>query len=463
MRVIGLKNKFKMLMNRYFTGNSMNYRQIIAIIIPILVDQAFLIILSLLNTAMISSSGVSAVSAVNMVDSVNIFLVNVFIAVATGGTVMVAQYKGVNDREKLSESAVQSVSAVILLSSFVSVLMIVFHTPVIYLLFGKAEAAVVHNARIYMIGSCISYPFIATVEAVCGALRGVSESRNSLRLSLVTNGSYVLFNVLFIFILRMGVLGMAISVVTSRLLGALCSLIYISKFNKTIDFKLIGMLHIHFKILSKILFIGIPFAMEQMFFNGGKILTQTFIVQLGTLSMAVNAICSSMTLLFQIGANACSLTVVTVVGQCMGRRDIEDAKKFIKSFLGLASVSFIVMACLLLPLFPWIVRLFSPPDKIISVIFKIVLMTGLFQPLFWPVSFITPAALRAAGDSKFTSVASFLSMWLFRVILGYVLGIYLHFGIVGVWAAMIAEWGVRGVIFLYRFCGERWYSHILIS
>ena len=53
-------------------------------IFPILIDQAFIIGLNLVNTAMISSSGVSAVSAVNMVDSLNIFLINVFVAVATG-------------------------------------------------------------------------------------------------------------------------------------------------------------------------------------------------------------------------------------------------------------------------------------------------------------------------------------------------------------------------------------------
>ena len=65
--------------DKYFTGESLDYKQIIAIIIPILVDQAFIILMSLLNTAMISSSGVAAVSAVNMVDSLNIFIINVFV------------------------------------------------------------------------------------------------------------------------------------------------------------------------------------------------------------------------------------------------------------------------------------------------------------------------------------------------------------------------------------------------
>src|SRR5665647_3366883 len=76
-------------LTRHLSGGTLDYRQILSIILPLFIDQAFLVCMTLVNTAMISSSGVAAVSAVNMVDSVNIFLINVFIAVATGGTVVV--------------------------------------------------------------------------------------------------------------------------------------------------------------------------------------------------------------------------------------------------------------------------------------------------------------------------------------------------------------------------------------
>lgn len=148
------------LLNKYFTGNSMDYKQIIAIIIPILVDQAFIILMSLLNTAMVSSSGVAAVSAVSMVDSLNIFLINVFVAVATGGTVIVAQYKGSGNLEMVSRAASQAISAVAILSILLSSFVIVFHTPTLNLLFGNADADVLQNAKIYLIGSCISYPLL---------------------------------------------------------------------------------------------------------------------------------------------------------------------------------------------------------------------------------------------------------------------------------------------------------------
>lgn len=210
------------------------------------------------------------------------------------------------------------------------------------------------------------------------------------------------------------------------------------------------------------MFIGMPFAAEQMFFNGGKILTQVFIVSLGTYALATNAIASSFAGIMQIPGNALSLTIITVVGQCMGSNNVKDARKFIKSFLVASSLSFVVMGLLVMPFFHPLVSMFHPPAEIVRDIFIIVLINTIVQIPLWSVSFITPSALRAAGDSKFTSMVSMLSMWLFRVVLGYILGIVLDFGLLGVWLAMNCEWGIRGFIFLRRFMGKKWVQHRVI-
>lgn len=459
---MNVKKRANFWLGKYLSGDSIHFKEVISIIIPILVDQAFLILMILFNTAMISSSGTEAVSAVNMVDSLNIFLVQVFIAVATGGTVIVAQYKGKGDKEMVSKAATQAISAVTILSVAVSILVIIFNEPILNLLFGDAEPIVLNNAQIYLIGSCLSYPFIGIYQAVCGALRGVGETKPTLGLSLIMNLTNTFLNVIFIVFLNMGIYGLVISVLLARVIGMASSLIYIIKYNETIRFKVKNALHLDFSILKKVMFIGIPFAAEQLFFNGGKLLTQTFIVQLGTLALTVNAIAGSITLVFQIGPNALAIAIVTIVGQCIGSRNIKDARKFTKSFLGLSSIFFIVTSLLILPTFPLLMKMFSAPEEIIGTIFIITVLCAIFQPILWAISFILPSALRAAGDSKFTSIVSMLSMWLFRVVLGYVLGITLGFGIIGVWVAMIAEWVVRGLVFIIRFRGDKWYAHKLV-
>ena len=258
------KNRAVLLLEKYLTGKSIDYRQIFSIMIPIFVDQAFLILMSFLNTAMISSAGVAAVSAVSMVDSLNILLIGIFIAVSMGGTVIVAQYKGSRNSEMVSRTATQAISAVTLLSILLSVLIILFNEPILNLLFGKAEEAVFQNAKLYLIGSCISYPFIAIFQAVTGSLRGVGDTKPCLNLSLIMNLANTLLNVLFIIILNMGVKGLVISVILARVLGMVASFIYIIKYNESIHFKIKNAIKLDFPILKKVMYIGIPFAVEQL-------------------------------------------------------------------------------------------------------------------------------------------------------------------------------------------------------
>lgn len=462
-----LKPLFARLQNNAFlekhlSGESMDYRQIFALYLPILIDQAFIVGLNLVNTAMISSSGVAAVSAVNIVDSLNIFLISVFVAVATGGTVVVAQYKGSRNDRNVSRASAATVTAVTLLAVGIGLLLIGFHNPLLKLLFGAASADVLDNARVYLIGSSISYVGLAVVQAVCSALRGIGKTRASLSLSLIMNLMYVLLNLLLITLLDMGVLGMTLAINIARFAGAACALYYLFKMEASLHLHLSDLFRLPIEMLRKILFIGIPFAAEQLFFNGGKLLTQVFIVSLGTYAIATNAIGGSLAGVFQIPAGALSLTIVTVVGQCIGSGNVSDARKFIKSFLWLGSGSLALISLILLPLFRPLVSIFSPPSDIVNDIFLVLLVSSIAQVPLWSISFILPSALRAAGDSRFTSITSMLTMWLFRVILGYVLGITLGFGILGVWVAMCSEWGVRGAIFLWRFRGKKWYAHKLI-
>lgn len=451
------------MLEKRLSGESIDYRQIVSLFLPILIDQAFITGLNLINAAMISSSGVAAISAVNMVDSLNFFLISVFVAISTGGTVLVAQYKGSGNPQMVTRAAASTVSSVSLFAVAIGLLMIAFHIPTLNALFGSASPDVFANGKTYLIGSCTSYLGIAIVEAVCGALRGIGRSRPSLALSLIMNLAYVLLNVVFINVLDMGVLGMSIAINAARYLGAACAIFYLVRMDTELRFRIRDAFYVNLAMVRKILTIGVPFAAEQMFFNGGKLLTQVFIVSMGTYALATNAISSTFAGVYQIPSNALAIVTITVVGQCMGARNIKDARKFTKAFLGLSSLFFVAMALIMLPLFHPVVSLFHPPAEIVNDIFIVTTINAIAQIPLWGISFLMPSALRAAGDSKFTSMVSMLSMWLFRIVLGYVLGIVLDYGIVGVWLAMNCEWGVRGLVFCLRFRGEKWYRKRLID
>ena len=132
------------------------------------------------------------------------------------------------------------------------------------LLFGSASPEVLESARVYLIGSSTSFIGIAIVQAVCGAARDRQDPA-SLALSLIMNLLYVLLNIVFITLLNMGVMGMTLAINIARFAGAACALYYLFRVDATPHIRLRDLFHFRYPSLRKIMFIGLPFATEQMF------------------------------------------------------------------------------------------------------------------------------------------------------------------------------------------------------
>lgn len=446
----------------WFSGEDISFSFIVALVIPVIIDQFFLVSFNFINTAMISSSGTEAVSAVNMVGSLHFFMVQVFAAVGLGGTVVISQYYG---RKKLKEMGIMSASTIfgcVLMALAITITFLILRDPVLTLLFGDAEPAVMKNAQVYMTGLLLSYPMQAVVEGTNGSLRGIGRTKASLKLSLLMNSIYILCNIIFVSRLNLGVLGLTYSLNISRFIALFFALYTLYANSQLLKIRREYFRRPDFKKIRHIIRVAVPFATESLAFNGGKIIMQILIVSLGTQNIAANAIAQSWVQLSEIIPSALSTSLVPIAGQCIGRKNIKDARKLTKSFLVLGAVTFLIVDSLLLPFFNVGMKLFNPPEAVIPLIFQIFLVYYVTHFLFWSFSFILPAALRAAGDAKFTTVVSMLSMWLYRVGMGYFLGIHLGFGLLGIFGVTASEWAIRGSIFYLRFRGTKWYENELI-
>lgn len=450
------------LLKKYFSSESFDYQFVFSLLGPVVIDQFFLVSFNFLNTAMISSSGEAAISAVNTVGSINIFLIQIFVAVGLGGTVLIAQYYGHKEIHMLSRVVNGTVFGAVLIATALAIVFGLLHNVLLNLLFGNASAAVMANSRLYLIGVLLSYPFESTVEGTNGCLRGIGRTKSSLQLSLLMNMLYLLLNIILITWLHMGILGMIISLNISRWIAAFLAILMLKRQSSLFYLKMRTMLHIDWKMVRKVVLVSIPFAAESFFFNGGKIIIQMMIVSLGTSVIVTNAIAGSWTSLSEIIPSALASALVPIVGQSIGRHNIHDARKITRSFLGLGILSFILVDFLLIISFNKGILLFSPAPKLIPAIFKIYLIFMVMHILVWSFSFILPSTLRAAGDGKFTTIVSLITMWLFRVLGGYIVGIKLGFGLPGIAIIMVLEWAVRGFIFLWRFRGKKWHNHRLI-
>lgn len=447
---------------KYLSSETVDFSMVVALFVPLLVDQVFISLTSILNSSMISGSGAAAVSAVSTVDIVNQFLVNLFTAVGVGGTVVVAQYMGQSESRKAGQGASQAILSSALISALVAVVMILFCRPILGILFGSAEQEVLRLSARYMIGLCSTYPFFAVYMATSGILRSLGDARAAMAISLGMNILYVLGNFVFVTLLRWSVAGLTYSLLIARVLGAAACVFYLIRTKPELEIRPRDFLRLDFRMQKSVLYIGVPAAAEQMFFHGGKILTQTFVVMLGTMATAANGIANSISSIFYIPGNVFSLCIVTIVGRCVGAGRPEEGRTFTKHLNRVSVVMALATTLLMLPFVPVILKGYHQPELDATVLLLVsICCAGLFT--FWPRSFVTAAGLRAAGDATFTSVASLTTMWLVRVLLGYVLGILLHLGVAGVWLAMVIEWGVRAVVFSLRLKGEKWHSHKFLS
>ena len=208
--------------------------------------------------------------------------------------------------------------------------------------------------------------------------------------------------------------------------------------------------------------IGIPNGLENGMFQMGKILVQRLVSTFGTAAIAAHAVAFSLTSIAVVPGMALGLAILTVVGQCIGANDYQQAKYYTKKLMIIAYISTIISAGILLVGVRYILRFYALPQATANLAVSMVSLHCVFDFFVWPMAFSFPNALRAANDATFTMIVSTFSMWIFRFALSYVFALYLHMGVIGVWWAMIVDWIFRSICFMIRYKSNKWMNRILV-
>ena len=178
---------------------------------PLVLEQVLSITVGLADTIMVSSVGEAAVSGVSLVDMLNVLIINIFSALATGGAVVVAQLLGARDRKRACDASRQLYLVVIAISLGMAVLVMLLRTPLLRLLFGSIEDDVMDSALTYLTVSVFSYPVLAVYNAGAALFRAQGNSRISMLIAGLINIINLIGNSVLIFVLDWGVAGAALS------------------------------------------------------------------------------------------------------------------------------------------------------------------------------------------------------------------------------------------------------------
>lgn len=432
------------------------------LIIPLIIEQILVILVGFSDTVMVASVGEAAVSAVSLVDGINVLLINIFSALATGGAVVASQFIGQGSIKKAQYSAKQLILITALLASVIMIIIIIFNGSLLQLIFGHVEVNVMKNAEIYFLFSAISYPFIALYNAGAALFRAIGNSKISMINSAIMNVINIGLNAVFIFGFKWGVFGAVLATLIARMVA--CTVILKTLSHKNNELYVDDYLHWHFDFtyIKKILTIGIPSGLENGMFQFGKILVQSLIASFGTYSIAANAVSNNLAQMQIIPGMAMSLTMVTVVGRCVGANDYKQAKYYIKKLMKITYITMAVLIAVLLVFTPIILKFYVLSKETIDLAYQCIFIHTIFAATIWPLAFTFPNALRASNDAKFTMIVSATSMWIFRFCFSYIIGRYMGYGLLGVWIAMFIDWIVRSIFFIWRYHSGKWMNKQLV-
>ena len=441
-------------------------KNVLKLAVPIMVEQTFVMLLGVCNTMMAGHIGEEAVSAIGMVDSINMLFISFFAALSVGATVVVAQQIRQEEYKKANETAKQAMVSGFIVSGVITLLLWIFRVPLINFLYGSAEELVKSNAKLYIEFTLFTYPFIAIEQIANGILRGAGDTKTPMYITMFMNiinivlGYILIYGIHTFYIPSFGIMGAALAIAIARIIGAVIIIIVLFRGSKIIKIKKLFPFKFDMKVQKSIFNIGIPAGMEQVIFQAGKLLVQVFIVTMGTASIAANAIGMSISQIVNVPGNALCLAATTLVGQYVGRDDVKEAKSTLIYLVKFTTICLVSVGILFVPIAEWLASLYTNVPEVIRLT-GILIKSNSIALLAWPISFVLSAGLKGAGDTRYTMMTAFIGMWIFRVGLGYMLGIQLRIGILGVWIAMYIDWIIRGTMYLFRLKGNKWLMHRL--
>ena len=438
--------------DHYLFSNKM----LMALIVPLIFEQLLLIFVGMVDSIMVASVGEAAVSGVSLFDNIMMLIISVLAALSTGGAVVAGQFLGQKNRGRAVDATNQLVW---FLGGFGMVLMVIIYIIKPFILnnlFGKIEPLVYQHADTYLMIVALSIPFLAIYNGAAAIFRTMGNSKVTMKVSFLMNGINVVFNAILIYGFGMGVAGAAIGSLISRAVAGIVMVGLLMDDNLELHLFRSFYIKYDFKMIYRILKYGVPNGIENGMFQLGKVLLLSMIATFGTASIAANAIGSILAGLQVLPGLALAMAMTTVTSRCVGANDFEQAKyyniKLIKITYGIMFVTNLIIYFSL----PIIFRAYHLSAETAALTKSVVTLHTFCSMLIWPLAFDLPVTFRAAGDVKTPMIISTISMWSFRLVLGYILGKVAGFGLLGVWIAMIIDWIFRSTLYILRYVSGKW-------
>lgn len=432
------------------------------LILPLFLEQLLVILVGLADTFVISFAGEAAVSGVSLVNSFNTIFIFLFTALSSGGAVIVSQYIGRKKKDMAGESASQLLMVSVLFSLGIMILILLIGYPLMQLLFGKVEKDVMNACMVYLQISAYSYPALAIYNAGAALFRSIGKTSTTMYIAVASNLINIIGNIIGVFVLNAGVAGVAYPSLVARTFSAVVVTVLCFQKTNTVYYKKQWIFHFNTMLLKKILRIAIPNGVEQGIFQFVKVALSSVVALFGTSQIAANGIAQSIWSLAALVCVTMGPVFITVIGQCMGSLDIEQAEFYFRKLLKITILISIIWNAVIFALTPLVMQFYDVTGETKRLVVILVLIHNIFNCIAFPFADPLGKGMRAAGDIKFTMFVSLVTTIGARLLFSLLFAIVMDMGVIGIAYAMCLDWCIRAVIFYIRFRSGKWKQFQLI-
>ena len=430
---------------------------------PIFIEVFLQMLVGNIDQLMMSQYSPQAVAAVaNGNQILNVFIM-LIVVMSTATTIMIAQYLGARNSEKLSEVCTVSLAFSFVFSSVAAIFFITCHEWIFRWLGIPPET--MGDTSMYTSIVAAGLPIQALYYTLVAVFRGHSLTRITMYVALVMNIIHIITNYFFIFgygpIPGLGVLGVSISTWLSKLVG-LVIIVYLFTRLLSVKANLSYLKPFPWHTLKSILRISVPSGGETLSYQLSQTTIMKMVNILGLAVINTKVYVYIIAMLCYVYTIALANASQVIVGFLMGAKRQGDVSKRVWHSMFLAICINVGLATFFYIFSDSVLSVFTSDSEILELAHK-VLFVEIFLELGRAVNIVMVSCLQAAGDIRTPMLVGIFGMWFCAVPLSYLLGICWSWGLVGIWIAMAIDEIIRGILFVYRWYSGKWRNKALIQ
>ena len=424
------------------------WKQLLFFFFPILLGTLFQQLYNTADTVVVGRFvGTQALAAVGgSTGQIVNLVVNFFVGLASGATVIIARYYGARDRIKLN-NALHTAIALSIVGGIVTGIAGILITPSL-LKMMNTPADVIEGSTMYLRIYFAGIIFVFVYNIGSGILRAVGDSKRPLYFLIVCCFLNIFLDILFVVYLKLGVKGAAFATVISQ---AVSALLVILSLTKSVDIYRLRPNKIRFykSLLIAIITIGLPAGLQSDMYGISNIIIQTSLNSLGTETVAAHTAFAKIDAIYWMISGAFSVSIITFIGQNYGARKFDRMKKSIKVCLLMDLIASLLLTTVMLLAGPYLLRLFTSDQEVIEIGMQIIHIIAPSYALFIFIEILS-SSLRGMGNVVVPMLMTCGGVCVLRILWIFIF-VRTHLSVTTILMSYPISWGFTAVLFIIYF------------